>query len=232
MPDPPSALRKNSPGTGQVTLALTSPHRRGKVGRFPKLLRDQINQMIRDGCSYSHILQKLKFTPETAGLCISKQNLSRWKLGGYQEWLAQQEWREDMRERQADALELLHDSESSKFQEVSLQVAAMRIFQLLQRLEASSLPTNLHYLHPGFIRLLAVLPRISREALRYQKYRDACVRARIQLQALQDPKRKLNDDERRAIVRNVDEILGLASPDPESPSVPAPSHDTHPVTAR
>ena len=226
MPDPPSKPRKNSPGNGHATLAVTTAHRRGKVARFPKALRDQINQMIRDGSSYSAIIQKLKSSPETASLVISKQNLSRWKLGGYQDWLAQQEWREDMRERQADALELLHDSESSKFQEVSLQVAAMRIFQLLQRLETSSLPTNLQDLPPGFIRLLAVLPRISREALRYQKYRDACVRARAQLQALQDPKRKLNDDERRAIVRNVDEILGLALPDPDPPApvtAPTPS---------
>jgi len=199
MPDPPSKPRKNSPGNGHATLAVTTAHRRGKVARFPKALRDQINQMIRDGSSYSAIIQKLKSSPETASLVISKQNLSRWKLGGYQDWLAQQEWREDMRER---------------------------IFQLLQRLETSSLPTNLQDLPPGFIRLLAVLPRISREALRYQKYRDACVRARAQLQALQDPKRKLNDDERRAIVRNVDEILGLALPDPDPPApvtAPTPS---------
>ena len=87
----------------------------------------------------------------------------------------------------------------------------MRILELLQRLETSTVSPNLQDLPPGFLRLLAVLPRISREALRYQKYRDACAQARAQLQVLKDPKRKLNDEERRAIVRNVDEILGIPS---------------------
>jgi hypothetical protein len=194
---------------GHLSPRKRLPHRRGKVARLPKLLRDQINQMLRDGHSYHHILEKLKTIPDAATIPISKQNLSRWKFGGYLDWLAQQEWREDLHDRQADALQLLEDPTGSRFQEVSLQIAAMRIFELLQRLQASTLSANLQDLPPGFLRLLAVLPRITREALRYQKYRDACHRARAQLQALHDPKRKLNDDERRAIVRNVDEILGL-----------------------
>jgi len=55
------------------------------------------------------------------------------------------------------------------------------------------------------------LARASSETLQLQKYREACAQARAALQNLRDPKRKLNDDERRAIVRNVDEILGLSS---------------------
>jgi hypothetical protein len=43
-----------------------------------------------------------------------------------------------------------------------------------------------------------------------QKYRDTCARARAALREL-DPKRKLDESETRAIVRKVDEILGLAS---------------------
>jgi len=51
-----------------------------------------------------------------------------------------------------------------------------------------------------------------------QKYRDACASARATLREL-DPKRKLDESETRAIVRKVDEILGLPSaPDADSPS--------------
>jgi hypothetical protein len=49
--------------------------------------------------------------------------------------------------------------------------------------------------------------RLTREALAIQKYTDA--RARAALPQL-DPKRKLDESETRAIVRKVDEILGLA----------------------
>jgi hypothetical protein len=62
----------------------------------------------------------------------------------------------------------------------------------------------------AFVRLINALVRASRETMLVQKYRDTCARARAALREL-DPKRKLNESETRAIVRKVDEILGLAS---------------------
>jgi hypothetical protein len=62
----------------------------------------------------------------------------------------------------------------------------------------------------AFVRLINALVRASRETMLVQKYRDACARARAALREL-DPKRKLDESETRAIVRKVDEILGLAS---------------------
>ena len=44
------------------------PHRRGKVARLPKVVRDQVNQMLRDGSSYKHILETLQSKPETAAV--------------------------------------------------------------------------------------------------------------------------------------------------------------------
>jgi len=61
----------------------------------------------------------------------------------------------------------------------------------------------------AFVRLINALVRASRETMLVQKYRDACARARDTLREL-DPKRKLDESETRAIVRKVDEILGLA----------------------
>ncbi|HSU54210.1 MAG TPA: hypothetical protein VLT36_09145 [Candidatus Dormibacteraeota bacterium] len=213
------------PIASNVRNAFSKPHRRGKFARLPATVRDQVNRMLRDGFSYTKILETLQSNPETATLALSKQNLSNWKNGGHQEWLTRQEWRDDLCERQA---ELLQDPQKSNFQEVSLQVASMRIFELLQRLETSTLSANLQDLSPAFLRLLAVLPRITREALRYQKYREACLQARAQLEPLRDPKRELDDDERRAIVRRVDKILGFTLRD-ESPvtnHTPEPQRNT------
>ena len=52
-----------------------------------------------------------------------------------------------------------------------------------------------------------------------QKYRTACAQARDALSELKNPKRKLNQNETRAIVRKVDEILGLGSSDYNEPEL-------------
>src|SRR6266850_2138848 len=219
-------VRKTTPPSGRTPssnghrkpLPDDQRHRRGSVARLPKQLRDQINNLLRDGLPYRVILEKLRATcPNPLLDAVKELHISRWRSrGGYREWLDQQEWRETMRAKQEDTLELLNGAETSKLHEVSLQLGAMCTIELLKRFEASAFSANLQDLPPGCLRLLAVLPRISREALRYQKYRDACAQARVELAPLRDPKRKLTDDERRAIVRNVDEILGLASPAPDS----------------
>ena len=61
----------------------------------------------------------------------------------------------------------------------------------------------------AFVRLIHALTRASRETLLVQKYRAACAQARLALQELKDPNRELNESETRAIVRKVDDILGL-----------------------
>jgi hypothetical protein len=69
----------------------------------------------------------------------------------------------------------------------------------------------------AFVRLMNALARSSRETMLLQKYREACAKAREAVLPLRDPKRKLTDSERRAIVRNVDEMFGIA-PDDDEPN--------------
>jgi hypothetical protein len=83
----------------------------------------------------------------------------------------------------------------------------------------------------AFVRLINALARASRETMLLQKYRTACAQARAALSELKDPKRKLSESERRAIVLQVDDILGLGSPEDDDPadhlpeSQPSPSPD-------
>jgi len=79
--------------------------------------------------------------------------------------------------------------------------------------EKSQLDSRLGGDCSGFVRLINALARSSRETMVVQKYRDAYARARAELQKIRDPKRKLSESERRAIVRHVDDILGLSTPD-------------------
>jgi hypothetical protein len=57
--------------------------------------------------------------------------------------------------------------------------------------------------------MLNTLARITRSLLNLKQYQDQAAQARLALEPMRDPRRKLTDDERRAIVAQVDEILGI-----------------------
>src|SRR6266404_5648710 len=87
-----------SKGNGKAgKLAVRPKYRRnGNVARLAKVVRDKINVMIQDGVSYTAIVANLG--KKGKGLDIS--NLSRWKSGGYQDWLAEQAFIARVRARQ------------------------------------------------------------------------------------------------------------------------------------
>ena len=72
---------------------------RGKIGRLSADLREQLNQRLADGETGDPLLEWLNALPavrdmlcrEFAGHPITQQNLSNWRVGGYQHWLQRQE---------------------------------------------------------------------------------------------------------------------------------------------
>jgi hypothetical protein len=197
-----------------------SNHRgNGKIARLPKALRDQVNLMIRDGIPYPSIRQQFQEQGHTELDDITDQNFHNWKVAGYQRWLREQEWRDDMKQTRAEALECIGGEDDSKLEHVALKTASMRLYQLFKQFDAIDFSASVENKPEAYTRLFSALPRITREALRYQKYRDACAQARAEVQKLKDPKRKLTDSERLAIVHKVDEILGLRSPDENDDAV-------------
>lgn len=202
------------PETPDPATGEHSDHRgNGKIARFPKALRDQVSCLIRDGVSYAHIRSHFQESGHPEFAEINDKNFSNWKSAGYQRWLREQEWRDDMKQTRAEALECIGGEDDSKLEHVALKTASMRLYQLFKQFDAIDFSASVENKPEAYTRLFSALPRITREALRYQKYRDACAQARAEVQKLKDPKRKLTDSERLAIVHKVDEILGLRSPD-------------------
>jgi len=212
------------PETPDPATGEHSDHRgNGKIARFPKALRDQVSCLIRDGVSYAHIRSHFQESGHPEFAEINDKNFSNWKSAGYQRWLREQEWRDDMKQTRAEALECIGGEDDSKLEHVALKTASMRLYQLFKQFDAIDFSASVENKPEAYTRLFSALPRITREALRYQKYRDACAQARAEVQKLKDPKRKLTDSERLAIVHKVDEILGLRSPDHDDhESNPAP----------
>jgi hypothetical protein len=184
----------------------TRPRRRtGKVASLPKAVRLRLNHMLEDGLTYPQIIESLG--PDGHGL--TEDNISQWWKGGHQDWLLERVWFDDVQSCRDGARDLLEKDEATTLPEAGLQIGAMRIYQLLRHLEPAPFAANLQEKPEGFMKVFAALPRVAKEALRYQKYRDACEQARAALQPLLDPKRKLTDEERVDLVHRVDELLGM-----------------------
>jgi hypothetical protein len=109
----------------------TRRRRTGKVASLPKITRDKINAGIDDGVPYDKIIDNLG--PEGAGLTV--HHISEWKTGGgYQEYLDDKFWREEMRARQETFTDLLAGSDVLKLPEAGLQLAAVGACELLRDL--------------------------------------------------------------------------------------------------
>ena len=80
--------------------------RTGKIARLPRYVRDQLNERLERSEPGPQLLQWLNALKDVqallqknfAGVPISKQNLSEWRQGGFQEWLARRDFCEDIRD--------------------------------------------------------------------------------------------------------------------------------------
>jgi len=92
--------------------------RNGKIARLPRAVREELNRRLHDGELGTHLVAWLNGHPEVirvlatsfGGRPVSEQNLSEWKAGGYQDWLAEQEALAQTRELTAEAHEMAEAS--------------------------------------------------------------------------------------------------------------------------
>lgn len=103
----------------------TVPTRNGKIARLPKIIRDRLNQQLRDGVPGKDLVHWLNNMREVQDVLlqhfscrqITEQNLSEWKQGGYQDWLTQQERRAWVRQLCDEAEDMAEDSGTLPFTE-------------------------------------------------------------------------------------------------------------------
>jgi hypothetical protein len=179
----------------------------GKIARLPKTVRDQINNWILDGVPYPEIIQRLG----DQGKELNPRHFSEFRKRGHQDWLRQREWFEHVTAKSEFSKDLLAAPDSTTLHEAGLRMAAAQMIDQLMRFGAAHDDENSQPDPEQFARLVNALSRLTREALAFQKYHDACAQARLALQELKDPNRELNESETRAIVRKVNQILGLDS---------------------
>jgi hypothetical protein len=198
-PFPPEPPNPQSPSP-------THDHRRnGKVAKLPKATRDHINQMLEDGLTYTQIIDHLG--PHGRGLTLD--NLSQWKKGGYQDWLRDQFWRDNLLSRQEALTGLLAAAEPLQLPEVGLQVAVMGICELLRDLCQD--PAERKNDSDKFVRVANSLARLSRSIVQLQHYRHTTAQAHAADLKLLDHKRNFTDAERQGILDRADNLFGFKS---------------------
>jgi hypothetical protein len=196
----------------------------GKISHLPKALRDQINNWILDGITYPKIIERLG----EQGQHLKPGHFCEYRKRGYEDWLCQREWFDHVVSKSEFSKDLLTAPDSSSLHEAGLRMAAAQMLDQLMRFGAAVQTDGSDPQPEKFARLVNALSRLTREALAFEKYHDACANARAALQELKDPKRKLTEDETRAIVLKVEKILGLGSADTTEKVEPPSSAPSNP----
>ncbi len=124
-----------------------SATRVGKIGRLPKLIRDDLGRRIEDGEPGKELVKWLNNLPDAkrvlkeyfGGRPITEQNLSEWKQGGHQDWIGHQESRcfvQHLHEKAGDLRAYYEDDEWFTEVDTSEDLAVVLAAELARLTEA------------------------------------------------------------------------------------------------
>jgi len=121
---------------------------RGKIARLPNEIREQLNQRLLNGHSASAILPWLNNLPPVKEILaaqfdnepVTPQNLSNWRLVGYQHWLKDQKRLCQIKQFGQYAANL-SSAQRDKMADGSAVLASCQVFEFLQ--SASTQPKSI-----------------------------------------------------------------------------------------
>jgi hypothetical protein len=116
----------------QLKACQSDSRRNGKVARLPSTLRQQINQMLDDGVPYKKIIESLG----EAGKHLNDDNISNWRLGGYQDHLNAQIINDRARaqiETAGEVVKELGPPNLAKLKQVTGEIALLQYFRALMQ---------------------------------------------------------------------------------------------------
>ena len=179
-----------------------SDRRTGNIAQLPRAVRDQVNQMIDDGCRYQKIIAWLGNNGHPG---IKPNNLTTWRTGGYQEWLEEQ--RELAHEEKL--LELSHKiattNEESKAHEAAMRIVTNFLFQVFLKFDPKKLAAELDMKPTQITPVLNAFSRISRRSTEldtlkeYKRHQAEQRKAAAEATVVNQPKPGLTDEGRADI---------------------------------
>jgi hypothetical protein len=149
--------------------------RTGKIARLPRQVRDELNRRLRDGQKGSQLAAWLNALPKVKdtlakdfdGRALNKQNVSQWRQGGYQEWLARQELLTQACDLASDTDELQIKTEESLTDHLAKAIG-VRLATILARRGADLDELSLQQLRAlcPIARMVVQLRRSDHQAMR------------------------------------------------------------------
>ena len=140
---------------------MSDRRRTGTIAQLPRATRDHVNRMLDDGCRLKAIIAWLDSNGHPS---VNRKQLSRWRTGGFQEWLEQE--RELAREEKV--LELSHKiasaNEDSKAHEAAIRIATNFLFRVFLKFDPDKLASQLDMKPTQITTVLNAFSRISRRS--------------------------------------------------------------------
>ena len=131
--------------------------RTGKVARLPKVLRDQVNQMLLDAVPFRKIIESLG----DAGSGITETNMGNWKSGGFQDWLLDLQRNQALRSTREAAVDLLDEKAGVTVQDAGRTIAGAQLYELLLSFDPVALQKGLASKPELYFRIIDCLARLS-----------------------------------------------------------------------
>jgi len=150
----------------------------GKIGRLPHDVRESINLMMHDNVPYRIMIERLG----DFGKGLKPYHLSRWRKGGYQEWLKLREREDRTRAKQQFALDVLREADSGKLHEASLQIASSHLGEFLADFDSTILREKLQADPLNFVRLLNALSKLSESGIKCEAHRVEMAERQVSLE--------------------------------------------------
>jgi hypothetical protein len=140
----------------------------GKVACLSKKLRDMVNHMLQDGVRYNQIIERLKSAGHTG---LTPDNISRWYLGSYKTWEAEQARLEDMKAKREFAFKIVRENAGSRIHEAGLLLAASQLYDLVAEFDLDSLKELLKTNPENYTKVVDTLTKLSKGALDLEKFK-------------------------------------------------------------
>jgi len=143
-----------------------TPRRKGKIARLPRAVREEINVLLHDGAAtYQQIIEKLGLADQD----IKKENVGEWRIGGYQDWVLEQERLAEMKARRETSVNIVKDNLDGNPHETVLQLAAAQIYDTLKEFDATRLKELLDDRPEHYTQVVNAVVRVSKSAVEIEK---------------------------------------------------------------
>jgi hypothetical protein len=154
----------------QLRACQSSSRRNGKVARLPAAIRDQINHLMDDGVPYKVIIEKLG----PAARHLNEDNLSNWRLGGYQDYLKAQAINDRARIQTEAAADFVRDTahlDPTKLKQACTEMALLQYLDTIMEHGEQCARDSLTRNPAKFITLMNACANVSNANIALEKRR-------------------------------------------------------------